>query len=193
MQKLKSLAIILARSGSKGLYDKNIRLLNGKPLIAYTIDAALDSGIFDRVMVSTDSEKYAEIVKKYGAEVPFLRSKENSDDTASSWDVVKEVLQRYLEDFKIQFSDFCLLQPTSPLRTEEDIISGYNLYKQKRAGAVTSVCECEHPPVWSMVLPEDGSLMGFRENLINIPRQGYEKYYRLNGVCISGGYHMKMG
>ncbi len=182
MQKLKSLAIIPARSGSKGVYDKNIRLLNGKPLIAYTIDAALNSGIFNRVMVSTDSEAYADIAKKCGAEVPFLRSDENSADMASSWDVAKEVLQRYLEDCKIQFSDFCLLQPTSPLRTERDIIDGYRIYKQKKADAVTSVCECEHPPAWSMVLPEDGSLKGFREKLISIPRQGYEKFYRLNGA-----------
>lgn len=182
MQKLKSLAIIPARSGSKGLCDKNIRLLSGKPLIAYTINAALNTGIFDRIMVSTDSAAYADIAKKYGAEVPFLRSEENSVDTASSWDVVREVLQRYLEDFNIQFSNFCLLQPTSPLRTEKDIIDGYSLYEQKKVGAVTSVCECEHPPAWSMVLPEDGSLMGFRENLISSQRQGYEKYYRLNGA-----------
>lgn len=182
MQKLKSLAVIPARSGSKGLRNKNILSLNGKPLIAYTIDAALNSGIFDKIMVSTDSEEYAEIAEKYGAEVPFLRSEGNSSDMASSWDVVKEVLYKYIEDFKIQFSDFCLLQPTSPFRTEKDIINGYSLYKQKNVGAVTSVCECDHPPAWSMVLPDDGSLKRFRENLLNIPRQGYEKYYRLNGA-----------
>ncbi|RKI37730.1 acylneuraminate cytidylyltransferase family protein [bacterium D16-51] len=193
MQKLKSLAVIPARSGSKGLYDKNIKLLNGKPLLAYTIDAALNSGIFDRVMVSTDSEAYAGIAKKYGAEVPFLRSEENSADMVSSWDVVKEVLRRYLEEFKIQFSDICLLQPTSPLRTGKDIIDGYSLYRQKNAGAVTSVCECEHPPAWSMVLPEDGSLKEFRKNLISMPRQGYEKYYRLNGAFYIRGVSYEDG
>ena len=81
---MKNIAIIPARSGSKGLPDKNIRLLNGKPLIAYTIEAAQKSNQFDTVMVSTDSEKYAELAREYGAEVPFLRSKQTSTDTASS-------------------------------------------------------------------------------------------------------------
>ena len=93
---MKNIAIIPARSGSKGLPDKNIKILNGVPLIAYSIKAALDSGVFDTVMVSTDSEKYAEIARNYGAEVPFLRSEKNSSDTAGSWDVVKEVLLQNL-------------------------------------------------------------------------------------------------
>ena len=80
---MKNIAIIPARSGSKGLKDKNIRLLNGKPLLAYTIEAAIDSGCYDTVMVSTDSEKYADIAREYGAEVPFLRGNENSADSAS--------------------------------------------------------------------------------------------------------------
>ena len=88
----KIIAIIPARSGSKGLKDKNIKELNRKPLIAYTIEAAKKANIFDKIFVSTDSEKYAEISRQYGASTPFLRSSENSDDKASSWDVVREVL-----------------------------------------------------------------------------------------------------
>ena len=94
---MKNIAIIPARSGSKGLKDKNIRLLNGKPLLAYTIEAALKSKCYDTVMVSTDSKKYAKIAKEYGAEVPFLRGDENSKDNASPWEVVKEVLLKYKE------------------------------------------------------------------------------------------------
>lgn len=95
--KRKRLAVIPARSGSKGLKDKNIKLLQGIPLVGYTIKAALDSGIFDIVMVSTDSERYAEIAKKFGAEVPFLRSESTSGDRPTSWDVVKEVVEQYTE------------------------------------------------------------------------------------------------
>ena len=94
---MKNIAIITARSGSKGLPDKNIRPLNGIPLLAYNIKAALESGMFDTVMVSTDSEKYAEIARSYGAEVPFLRSAETSSDTASSMSAVREVIARYKE------------------------------------------------------------------------------------------------
>ena len=79
---MKSIAIIPARSGSKGLKDKNIKLLSGKPLIAYSIESALESGLFDEVMVSTDSEQYAQIAREYGAKVPFLRSEKTASDTA---------------------------------------------------------------------------------------------------------------
>ena len=82
---MRNLAVIPARSGSKGLKNKNIRLLDGKPLMAYTIEAARETGIFERVMVSTDSPEYAEIARNWGAEVPFLRSKEASGDGAASW------------------------------------------------------------------------------------------------------------
>ena len=85
---MKNIAIITARSGSKGIRDKNIKLLGNKPLLAYTIEAALNSKMFEKVMVSTDSEKYAEISRSWGASVPFLRSEENAKDTASSLDTV---------------------------------------------------------------------------------------------------------
>lgn len=94
---VKNMAIIPARSGSKGLKDKNIKLMNGKPLLSYTIVAAKESGMFDEIMVSTDSQKYADIAIQYDARVPFFRSAENSSDTASSWDMVLEVLNNYKE------------------------------------------------------------------------------------------------
>ena len=109
---MRSIAIIPARSGSKGLPDKNIRPLNGKPLLAYSIEAALASGLFDTVHVSTDSERYADIARQYGADEPFLRSAEASSDTASSEDAIREVLRRY-EEMGQRFDAFMLLQPTS--------------------------------------------------------------------------------
>ena len=93
----KLIAIIPARSGSKGLKDKNIRLLNGKPLLAYSVEAAVESGLFDTVHVSTDSLEYAKIARFYGADESFLRDEQNSGDAASSWDAVREVLKKYKE------------------------------------------------------------------------------------------------
>ena len=178
---MKNIAIIPARSGSKGLKDKNIKLLNGKPLMAYTIEAALKSEQFDDVMVSTDSEKYAEIAKSFGAKVPFLRSAETSTDKASSWDTVAEVLGRYAENGQT-FETLCLLQPTSPFRTAEDIKNAYELYNSKADFAVISVCEAEHSPLWCGHLPESGEFLNFINEDAMKQRQAGEKFYRLNGA-----------
>lgn len=178
---MKNIAIIPARSGSKGLKDKNIKLLNGKPLMAYTIEAALKSEQFDDVMVSTDSEKYAEIAKSFGAKVPFLRSAETSTDKASSWDTVAEVLGRYAENGQT-FETLCLLQPTSPFRTAEDIKKAYKLYNSKASFAVISVCEAEHSPLWCGHLPESGEFLNFINQDAMKQRQAGGKFYRLNGA-----------
>ena len=178
---MKNIAIIPARSGSKGLKDKNIKLLNGKPLMAYTIEAALKSAQFDEVMVSTDSEKYAEIAKSFGAKVPFLRSAETSTDKASSWDTVAEVLGRYAENGQT-FDTLCLLQPTSPFRTAEDIKKAYKLYNLKANFAVISVCEAEHSPLWCGHLPESGEFLNFINQDAMKQRQAGGKFYRLNGA-----------
>lgn len=178
---MKNLAIIPARSGSKGLKDKNIRSLNGKPLLAYSVEAALQSGIFDRVMVSTDSKEYAEIAKVYGAQAPFLRSEKNSSDQASSWDMVREVLE-YYRNRGMEFDSFCLLQPTSPLRDAEDIREAYRLYEEKKAVSVISVCEAEHSPLWCGHLSDEGSLEGFISEEHTRQRQGLGPFYRINGA-----------
>lgn len=178
---MKNIAIIPARSGSKGVKDKNIRNFCGKPLMAFTIEAALKSGEFDEVMVSTDSEKYAEIARKYGANVPFLRSEATASDTASSWDMVDEVLLNYKKLGK-SFDTFCLLQPTSPLRTVEDIKEAYQIYRDKADFAVVSVCEAEHSPLWCGHLPLNHEFINFvqPENLKQ--RQAGQKFYRINGA-----------
>ena len=177
---MRNIAIIPARSGSKGLKDKNIKELCGKPLLAYSINAALESKMFDTVMVSTDSEKYAEISRHYGAEVPFLRSAETSGDSAGSWDVVREVLNEYRKLGK-DFDSVMLLQPTSPLRTSDDIINAFNLKEKKKANAIVSVCEMDHSPLWSNTLPESLSMENFSRSK-DLPRQQLETYYRVNGT-----------
>ena len=179
---MKNIAIIPARSGSKGLPDKNIRLLGGKPLLAYTIEAAIQSGCFDTVHVSTDSEHYAEIARQYGADVPFLRSAALATDTASTWDAVREALCRYAELGKT-FDTMMLMQPTTPLRTGEDVKEAYALLQKKQAKSVIAVCEVDHSPLWCDTIPDSGSMKGFgRKDLAWVNRQDLRPYYRVNGA-----------
>lgn len=179
---MKKIAIIPARSGSKGLKDKNIKLLNGKPLIAYTIEAALQSGIFDIVHVSTDSEEYACIARKYGADVPFLRNADNAGDSSSSWDVVREVLTKY-ESIGETFDVCVLLQPTSPMRNSVDILEAYKLFNEKNAKSLSSVTEVEHPVQWCFRLNEMCSMEEFSKSPYkDSRRQELEKNYRENGA-----------
>ncbi|WP_273130292.1 acylneuraminate cytidylyltransferase family protein [Bacillus weihaiensis] len=179
---MSNLAIIPARSGSKGLKDKNIKLLNGKPLMAYTIEAASQSNVFDEIIVSTDSEEYAQIAREWGASVPFLRNVELSSDTASSWDVVKDAII-YYQSIGKEFDSVALLQPTSPLRKAEDIINGYDMLLSKKANAIVAVCEVDHSPLWCNMLPENHSLDNFlNQDLLKTPRQSLPKYYRINGA-----------
>lgn len=178
---MKNIAVIPARSGSKGLKNKNIKLLNGKPLLVYSIEAALKSELFDCVHVSTDSEQYADIAREYGANVPFLREEELATDSAGTWDVLRRVVEQYKELGKT-FDTVCLLQPTSPLRDGEDIQKAYQIYRKKEADSVISVCEAEHSPLLCNVLDEEGSMQGFI-NMNKIGRrQELSKYYRLNGA-----------
>lgn len=179
--KEKILAIIPARSGSKGIEDKNIRILNGKPLIAYTVEAALKSEVFEDIVVSTDSEKYKKISEEYGAWVPFLRSKELAQDESSTNDVVEEVLIK-LKDAGKEYDSLMILQPTSPLRDEEDIRNSVKLFHEKKANSVISMCECDHSPLFMKLLDEENKLDGFLSNLNKVRRQDLKQFYRLNGA-----------
>lgn len=179
---MKRIAIIPARSGSKGLKDKNIKLLNGKPLLAHTIICAEQSGMFDKIFVSTDSPRYAEIAMEYGADASFLRSEQNSSDTAGSWDVVREVIKK-LEAQGEAYDEIMLLQPTSPLRAKEDIINSIELLHKKDASAVISLTETEHSPIWCNTLPENGCMDFFDDpRYKDLPRQQLPIYYRYNGA-----------
>lgn len=177
----KILAIIPARSGSRGLKDKNIKELNGKPMISYTIEAAVQSGIFEDVIVSTDSQVYADISIDYGASVPFLRSNYLSSDTATSIDMIIHVIEEMNKIGK-EYDYFMLLQPTSPLRTKDDIINAIELLFEKEANSVVSVCEAENSPLYMNTINEDLSIDGFLPKGIKTRRQELDKYYRLNGA-----------
>jgi len=183
MIKKKTIAIIPARAGSKRLPNKNILKLNGKPLIVWTIEAAIQSKMFDEVVVSTDSEQIRDIAIKYGADVPFLRPDFLSSDTASSSDVIKHCIDYYQKEKDISFELLTLLQPTSPLRSKKDIIGAFEILKEKRADAVISVCEMDHSPLWANTIPEDGSLSHFIKDEVKGKRsQDLPTYYRLNGA-----------
>ena len=175
------LAIIPARSGSKGLKDKNIKDLNGKPMIAYTIEAAINSGIFDDIVVSTDSQVYADIAIKFGAAVPFLRPDYLSTDEATTKDVIIYTLNK-LDEFGYEYDYFIILQPTSPLRKSEDIISAVELLFEKGANSIVSVCESEYSPLYMNTIDESLSIDGFISKNISSRRQELPKYYRLNGA-----------
>lgn len=187
------IAIIPARSGSKGLPDKNIRILNGKPLIAYSIVAAQESGIFDEIFLSTDSPEYAHFAVKYGANVPFLRSDKLATDTASTWDCVKEALEQY-ETMGKKFDIFVVLQPTSPLRAPQDIVTAVETMILNNADSVVSVCEADHSPLWYNVLPENKSIKGFvRPEIMAKTRQELPTFYRINGAiyAVSTSYFLR--
>ena len=178
----KVLAIIPARGGSKRLPRKNILDLGGKPLIAWTIEAALKSKYIDKTIVSTDDKEIAEISKRYGTEVPFMRPKELATDTASSIAVIFHAVDFYKQK-NLTFEYIILLQPTSPLRTTEDIDTAFEMLNNKETKAVVSVCEVEHSPLWANTLPPDLSMKDFiRPEIKNKRSQDLPKYYRLNGA-----------
>ena len=117
---MERIAIITARGGSKRIPKKNIRNFCGKPIIAYSIEAAIESGLFSEVMVSTDSEEIAETARRFGARVPFLRSRKNADDYATTADALLEVMERYQEMGRT-FSYLCCIYPTAPFVTAEKL------------------------------------------------------------------------
>jgi len=178
----KILGVIPARGGSKGLPGKNVHMLQGKPLLAWTIEAGQQSDFIDELLVTTDDAEIEEVAKEFGASVPFIRPAQLATDNAQTVDVLLHALKWY-EKSGIFFDLLVLLQPTSPLRTAADIISAMNLFFKKGARAVVSVCETDHHPFWMNVLPEDGCLRDFiRKEAVNLPRQQLAKYYRLNGA-----------
>lgn len=179
---MRNLALIPARQGSKGVPHKNVRPLCGKPLLVYSIEAAREAGVFEEIFVSTDSEEYASIAREAGASVPFLRSAALSGDTASSWDVAAEALEKY-QGLGMAFDTVTLLQPTSPLRRAEDILAGFAKMEETRANAVVAVCETDHSPLWANTLPEDFCMENFiKPEIAGLPRQKLPRYYRINGA-----------
>lgn len=180
----KVLALIPARGGSKGLPGKNIRPLCGKPMIAWTIEKARKSRFLDEIMVSTDSAEIAEIARTYGASVPFLRPAELASDTASTLDVVIHALDHLGKEGKT-FDWLVMLEPTSPLREDDDIDHMLQslLARQDEWDAIVSVGEVhEHPSIVKRI--ENGRVMPFCPSVpLTFRRQDNEKAFFPYGVA----------
>jgi len=178
----KILAIIPARGGSKSLKNKNISLLNGKPLIYYTINIAKQITFFDEIIVSTDDKTIANIAESYDVKIPFIRDAKFSRDDTPSAEVVQNCLDWY-EKKNINF-DYCiLLQPTSPLRTIDNITDAFqHLMQNSTFKSLVSVCEVYHHPYWMTTIPETVSAFKFsKSDYLKLPRQALPKMFRLNG------------
>lgn len=154
MKQPKVLAVIPARGGSKGLPGKNIKVLGGKPLIAWTIDAALDTNFIDKIIVSTDCQNIVKVAKNFGAEVPFIRPDELSSDTATTSDVISHAINSMKEKYDI----LILLQPTSPFRTAKDIENAFEIYKSTITSSVASVYCADKSPYWYFTRDEIGTI-----------------------------------
>ncbi len=174
-------AIITARGGSKGLPRKNVLDLNGKPLIAYTINAAKESGIFSKIVVTTDDEEIKNVSIRYGAEV-IDRPDHLATDTASSLDVIKHALEE-LEKEKHKFTHFILLQPTSPLRNAKHIVESWQKFKLRDANSLVSVSEVEHSPYKMLIETTNGKVEPLTKwGHLTMPRQKLPKAYSPNGA-----------
>ena len=180
---MKKIAIIPARSGSKGLKDKNIIDLCGKPLISYTIEAAILSGEFSHVIVSTDSEYYASISRQYAAEV-IMRGYELSNDKATTYMVLEDILKNRLTE---NIDYFVLLQPTSPLRNATHIKEAIKKFEQRfeEFDFLVSMKEAEHAKVLVNPIEEDESLKFFDTDFSNYRRQGYKDYSPNGAIFIA--------
>lgn len=141
---MKKIAIIPARGGSKRIPRKNIKDFLGKPIIAYSIEAAIKSELFDELMVSTDDEEIASVAIKYGANIPFMRSKKNADDFATTADVLIEVLTEYKKRNR-EFEYICCIYPTAPFVTAKKLIDSFNLMIEKGADSVIPVVKFSYP------------------------------------------------
>lgn len=151
------IAIITARGGSKRIPKKNIKEFCGRPMLAYSIEAALESGLFEEVMVSTDSGEIAEIARRYGACVPFLRSKETSDDFATTADVILEVLHRY-QELGREFAYACCIYPTAPFLTADTLREAMEVMETHHPVQVMPVVRFSYPPQRSFAMGEDGTI-----------------------------------
>jgi len=178
----KVLAVIPARGGSKRLPEKNIVDFLGKPMIAWTIESALNSKYIDRVIVSTDSNDISSISKQYGANVPFIRPSDLSNDDSKSVDVALHAINA----LKVQgdcYDFVILLQPTSPYRNSSHIDGAIQIVISNNANSVISVTKAKHSPLWMNTIPKNGSMDGFiHKSIANKRSQDLPVYYQLNGA-----------
>jgi len=182
---IKSLCVIPARCGSKGLRDKNILDLHGKPVIVYTIEACIESGLFQNVYVATDSKLYADIAEEYGAKIPFLLPNEMTEDSVSSTEPLMLFCRELIDDSELLWC----MQPTSPLRTAEDIVGAYKHFENDTACEfVLGTTEIDpHYFHWALEENEDGvSDLYFGKNMLVDRNKLKPTVYRPNGAIKAG-------
>lgn len=175
------LAIVPARAGSKRLPGKNLLDLHGKPLIRWTLEAALQSNVVDRLVVSSDDDKILAEGKRLGLQT-LRRPDYLASDNAATLDVLLHILDTLAKE-NVRPARVMLLQPTSPLRTAEDISQAVRKMSETGTESIISVCQCEHSPLWSNILGFDGAMDEFlRPEILNQRSQDLPVYYRLNGA-----------
>ena len=172
-----NLCIITARGGSKRIPHKNIKNFCGKPIIAYSIEAAKESRLFDDIVVSTDDDKIMDISRSLGANVPFKRSEKNSDDYATIDQVLNEVLNEYEKRNNVSIDMFCCIYPTAPFLTGEKLTAAYNCMKAEDADAVVSVVKYSYPPQRGLIV--DNSFLKFQ----------FPQYYKTRSQDLESIYH----
>ncbi len=160
----KNIAIIPARSGSKRIPHKNIKNFLGKPILAYSIETAIKSGLFDEIMVSTDDEQIAELARKYGANIPFLRSRDTAGDFATLSDVISEVIKNYNEKLNLQFDNICCLLATAPFVNPVDLKTAYLKLLQPDTDAVFPIVKYDYPIQRALKLENQKVKMIWPEN-----------------------------
>lgn len=172
---MRKIAIITARGGSKRIPRKNIREFCGKPILAYSIEAAIESGLFDTVMVSTDDGEIADIARRYGAEVPFYRSESTASDYATTNDVLLEVLAEY-EKRGEQYELGCCIYPTAPFVTAEKLRDAVERLKSSGADTLIPVVAFSYPPQRAMIVKE-GRLVFEHPQYLDSRSQDLEPHY----------------
>ena len=178
---MKNLCIIPARGGSKRIPRKNVKPFLGKPMLAYSIEAALATKLFDEVMVSTDDEEIAKVARQYGAKVPFMRSTETANDFATTADVLHEVINKYKE-LGQEFDNFCCVYATAPMIQSKDIISAFDCLQSSNFTKVYPVVQFSYP-IWRCLdLAEDGSMKRHWPEFENSRSQDLPKEYHDTGT-----------
>ena len=172
---MNAIAIITARGGSKRIPYKNIKNFYGKPIIAYSIQAALKSGLFEEVMVSTDDKKIAEMATFYGAKVPFYRSAKASDDYATTVDVLREVLNEYQKSGRT-FDWMCCLYPTAPFVTAKKLQQAMAMMEAGKADALVPIVQFSYPPQRCFVMQNNKLAYKYLE-CVNTRSQDLEPLY----------------
>lgn len=176
----KFLALIPARGGSKGIKDKNITSLNGKPLIAYTIEAARNCPYIDDVVVTTDSSKIADVAAKYGARIPFLRPASLASDNSTTLDAILHAVTT-LKSQGNEYDYLVLLQPTSPLRTSNDITKCIDKMFEYNSDNIVSISPVNDNPVLIRQIADNGHVSKLLNQSSTVRRQDMKPYYRVNG------------